>query len=75
MYRVPAQQKKCMDQRMGLLPNHRVGPCPIFQSVAIDIFGPIEYQGTVNRGQVGKGWGVIYSSALGVYLHVLVDSF
>jgi hypothetical protein len=23
--------KRCMSQRMGPLPNHRVGPCPIFQ--------------------------------------------
>jgi hypothetical protein len=40
---------------MGLLPGHRVGPGPIFQSVAVDLFGPIEYQGVINKRQVGKG--------------------
>jgi hypothetical protein len=42
-----------MKQRKGPLPNHRVEPCSIFQSVAVDLFGPIEYQGTVNKRQVG----------------------
>jgi uncharacterized membrane protein len=28
--------------------------------VAIDLCGPIEYQGIVNKRQVGKGWGVIF---------------
>jgi hypothetical protein len=45
---------------MGPLPDHRVGPGPIFQSVAIDLFGPIEYQGIINKRQVGKGCGVMF---------------
>jgi hypothetical protein len=49
-----------MEQRMGPLPDHRVGPGPIFQSVAIDLFGPIEYQGIINKRQVGKGCGVMF---------------
>jgi hypothetical protein len=35
------KEKKCIEQRMGPLPDHRVGPCPIFQYVAVDLFGPI----------------------------------
>jgi hypothetical protein len=38
---------------MGPLPSHRA--CP-FQSVAVDVVGPIEYQGR----QAGKGWGVVF---------------
>jgi hypothetical protein len=29
----------------------------MFQSVAIDLFGPVEYQQHVKKRQVGKGWG------------------
>jgi hypothetical protein len=32
----------------------------MFQSVAVDLFEPIEYQGTMNRRQAGKGWGVVF---------------
>jgi hypothetical protein len=39
-----------MEERMGPLLNH--GACP-FQSVAVDVVGPIVYQG-------GKGWGVVF---------------
>jgi hypothetical protein len=49
------KDKKCMEQRMAPLPDHIVEIGTIFQSVAVDLFGPIEYQGTVNKRQVGKG--------------------
>jgi hypothetical protein len=39
------KEKKCMEQRMGPLPDHRVELGAIFQSIAVDLFGPIEYQG------------------------------
>jgi hypothetical protein len=42
---------------MGPLPDHRVEIGAIFQSVAIDLFGPIEYQGTVSKRQLGLGMG------------------
>ncbi len=67
------KEKRCMEQRMGPLPNHRVGPSPIFQSIAMDLFGLIEYQGVVNERQVGKGWGAIFvcTAACGVHRQVL----
>ncbi len=43
--------KKCMGQKMGPLPNHRVEVGAIFQSVAVDLFGPIEYQQPVKKGK------------------------
>jgi hypothetical protein len=42
-----------MEQRMGLPLNHMAGP---FQSVAVEVVGPIEYQGK----RAGKGWGVVF---------------
>jgi hypothetical protein len=59
-----------MKQRKGPLPNHRIGPCSIFQSVAVDLFGPIEYQGTVNKRQVGKGWDVMFVCSATLDVHV-----
>jgi hypothetical protein len=55
---------------MGPLPDHRVGPSLIFQSVAVDLFWPIEYQGTVNKRQVGKGWGVMFVCSATSAVHV-----
>jgi hypothetical protein len=49
--------KKCMEQRMGPLPDHRVEVGAMFQSVAVDLFGPIKYQETVNKRKVGKRLG------------------
>jgi hypothetical protein len=50
---------------MGSLLDHRFSPRAIFQSVAIDLFGPIEYQGTVN-----KGWGVMFVCTTTSAMHV-----
>jgi transposase InsO family protein len=68
--------KKCMEQRMGPLPNHRVEVGAIFQSVAVDLSGPIEYQGTVNKRQVGKGWGVVFVCTTTSAVHIeFVDNY
>jgi hypothetical protein len=55
---------------MGPLPDHSVRPSPIFQSVAVDLLGPTEYQGTVNKRQVGKGWGVMFICSATSAVHV-----
>ncbi len=56
---------------MGPLPDHRVGPRAIFQSVAVNLIRPIEYQGTtVNKRQVGKGWGVMFICTATSAVHV-----
>jgi hypothetical protein len=59
-----------MEQRMGPLRNHRVDPGPIFQSLVVDLFGPIEYQGIINKRQVGKGWGVMFVCSATSAVHV-----
>jgi hypothetical protein len=43
------KEKKCMEQKMGPLPDHRVQVGAVFQSVAIDLFGPVEYQQHVKK--------------------------
>ncbi len=42
----------------------------MFQSVAIDLFGPVEYQQHVKKRQVGKGWGVVFVCTTTSALHV-----
>ncbi len=70
------KEKRCMEQSMGPLPDHRVELGAIFQSVAVDLFGPIEYQRTVNKRQVGKGWGVMFACTTTSAIHVeFVDTY
>jgi hypothetical protein len=49
------KEKKCMEQKMGPLLDHRAQVGAMFQSVAIDLFGSVEYQQHVKKRQVGKG--------------------
>jgi hypothetical protein len=70
------KEKRCMEQRMGPLPDHRVELGTIFQSVAVDLFEPIEYQGTVNKRQDGKGWGVMFVCTTTSAVHVeFIDTY
>ncbi len=64
------KEKKCMEQKMGPLPDHRAQVGAMFQSVAIDLFGPVEYQQHVKKRQVGKGWGVVFVCTTTSALHV-----
>jgi hypothetical protein len=64
------KEKKCMEQKMGPLPDHRAQVGAIFQSVALDLFGPVEYQQHVKKRQVGKGWGVVFVCTTTSALHV-----
>jgi hypothetical protein len=64
------KEKKSMEQKMGPLPDPRVQVGAMFQSVAIDLFGPIEYQQHVKKKQVGKGWGIVFVCTTTSGLHV-----
>ncbi len=64
------KEKKCMEQKMGPLPDHRAQVGAMFQSVAINLFGPVEYQQHVKKRQVGKGWGVVFACTTTSALHV-----
>ena len=45
---------------MAPLHPSRIGPAPIFDSVAVDLFGPIEFRDMVRKRTTSKGWGVIF---------------
>ncbi len=64
------KEKKCMGQKMGPLPDHRVQMGAMFQSVAVDLFGPVEYQQHAKKRQVGKGWGVVFVCTTTSALHM-----
>ena len=53
--------KRCMGQKMGPMPAHRVGPAPVFYSTAVDLFGPLTIRDTVKKRTHGKAWGVIFT--------------
>ncbi len=60
---------------MGPLPDHRVDLSYV-PAVAVDLFGPIEYQGTVNKRQVHKGWGVVFVCTTTSAVHIeFVDTY
>ena len=44
---------------MGKLPLERLKPAPPWNSVEIDLFGPFEIQGEVDKHSTGKAY-VIY---------------
>jgi hypothetical protein len=52
--------KRLGEQKMALLPEHRMGPMPPFYSTAVDLFGPLSISGSVNKRSTGKAWGVIF---------------
>ncbi len=41
----------------------------------MDLFGPIEYQGTVNKRQVGKSWGVVFVCTTSAMHIEFVDTY
>jgi hypothetical protein len=48
--------KKCGEQLMGPLPEHRMGPAPVFESTAVDLFWPLTFQEPYNKRRSGKAW-------------------
>jgi hypothetical protein len=59
-------------QKMAPLLEHRVGPAPVFESPADDLFGPIVFQDMVNKGGSGKAWGVVFVCTATSLVHVEV---
>jgi hypothetical protein len=48
------------EQKMAPLPEHRMGPTPLFFFTAVDLFRPLPIIGSVNKRSTGKAWGVIF---------------
>ncbi len=59
-------------QKMAPLPEHRMGPAPVFESTAVDLFGPITFQDTINKSGNGKAWGVVFVCTATSLVHVEV---
>ena len=51
------RNKPLQGQKMAPLHPSRIGPAPIFSSVAVDLFGPLEFRDMVKKRFSGKGWG------------------
>ena len=61
---------------MAPLPEERIGPAPIFSSVAVDLFGPLTFRDMVNKRVTGKGWGVIFVCMATSVVHLeLAESY
>jgi hypothetical protein len=60
------------EQKMAPLPEHRMGPTPLFFSTAVDLFGPLPIVGSVNKRTTGKAWGVIFVCTSTSLAHVEV---
>jgi hypothetical protein len=59
-------------QKMAPLPEHRMRPAPVFESTAVDLFGPITFQDTINKRGSGKAWGVLFVCTATSLVHVEV---
>ncbi len=49
-----------------------MGPAPVFESTAVDLFGPITFQDTINKRGSGKAWGVVFVCTATSLVHVEV---
>ncbi|XP_013384966.1 uncharacterized protein LOC106154941 [Lingula anatina] len=52
---------KYVDQKMGPMPPARLMPSPPFSTVMLDLFGPYQVRGEVQKRTTGKAWGVIFT--------------
>jgi len=66
--------KKVASQKMGLLPKERLKPAPAWCSVGIDLFGPLEVKGEVNKRCIGKVYGVIFFCLPTTAVHIDISS-
>ncbi len=63
-------------QKMAPIPEHRMGPAPIFESTAVDLFGPITFQDTIKKRGSGKAWGVVFLCTATSLVHVeITDAY
>jgi hypothetical protein len=62
--------KKCCEQIMGPLPDVRINPAPAWSSVSLDLFGPFEIRGEVNKRSRGKAYGLIINCLLTRAVHI-----
>ena len=62
-------------QVMGPLPEGRLKPSPPWSAIGIDLFGPYDVRGEVNKRSYGKVYGVIFTClpTTAIYLDIAND--
>ena len=63
---------KRLEQVMGQMPACRLLPSPPFTSVMLDLFGPYQVRGEVQKRTSGKAWGVIFTDLCSRAVHIEV---
>ena len=64
--------KKKSEQIMAPLVASRLPPSPVFDSTAIDLFGPLQIKDAVKGRNTGKCWGVIFCCTVTSAIHIEV---
>ena len=64
------QLKKTEAQVMAPLPDVRLNPAPAWSSTSLDLFGPFETRGEVNKRTRGKAFGVIFNCLMTRAVHI-----
>ena len=64
------RQAKLLQQEMGQLPEARLKPAPPFTHVMLDIFGPYNVRGEVQKRVSGKAYGVIFTDLVVGAVHI-----
>ena len=66
---------KLSSQIMGVLPEGRLKPSPPWSVIGIDLLGPFDIRGEVNKRSYGKGYGVIFVClpTTAIYLDIAND--
>ena len=67
-------KKVLLKQHMCKLPPERLQPAPPFNSVVLDLFGPISVRGEVNPRTTLKVWGVIFVCLTSRAVHIELAS-
>ncbi len=63
-------------QKMAPLPEHRMGPAPVFEFTTVDLFGPITFQDTINKQGSGKAWRVVFVCTTTSLVHMeITDAY
>jgi hypothetical protein len=75
-YECKLRYKPLQGQKMAPFHSSRIGPAPIFSSVAVDLFGPLEFRDMVKKRVTGKGWGVMFVCTATTAIHIeLTESY
>ena len=62
------------EQIMGKIPAERLNPAPAWSYISLDLFGPFDIKGEVNKRASTKGYGVIFNCLLSRAVHVDIST-